>query len=151
MANHHDAVRALGTLYREVARVDMPDVAWVADLVPPHAISPALSEHALHDACFATRWLKKPTLRAVYAPKSAAPHAILEGESGCCGGMLLPFYDPATADAVARRRVAELTGTTARRIVSPSPTCSRRLRQVQAPVDDLLALWHRGTSGPDVI
>jgi Fe-S oxidoreductase len=133
----------LGTLYQDVANVAMPDVTWAADLLPAHAVASALGEHALHDACFATRWLKKPTLRETFVPQSCVPGSVLEGESGCCGGMLLPFYDLKTANSVASQRVTDLIGDSTRRIVSPSPTCSRRLRSVYASVDDLLAIWHR--------
>ena len=138
----------LGTLYAEVAHVAMPEVTWAAKLLPAHAVAPVAGEHALHDSCFATRWLDQATLRETYVPKSRVLPSVVEGESGCCGGMLLPFYDLEMADNVSRQRVADIVGNSARRIVSPSPTCSRRLRQVQAPVDDLFALWHRSCDVP---
>lgn len=132
---------AFDTLYRQVADVAMPQVHWVPDLLPRVGWTDALHDYALHDACFGTRWLGRPPLRQILALKKHAPGSILEGEAGCCGGMLLPFFDADVAVQVARARVADVQAGAGHRIVSPSPTCSRRLRHVHAPVDDLVAVW----------
>ncbi len=70
---HHDAY---------VAQVDMPEIVWAIDLLPTHSVATYINKHALHDACFATRWLGKSTLRDTYVPQSKVPRSLVEGESG---------------------------------------------------------------------
>ena len=103
------------------------------------SVSPTeLAQVVPHDACFSLRWLYEPSLRTLFpdAPKGS----ILENQAGCCGGMLLPFYDPELAQTVARQRVEDLLAGGATRIATASPTCRRRLRSVWNDVVDLVEI-----------
>lgn len=103
------------------------------------------------DSCWASRYLGEPSLRQLLGGE---PHlgkgSVLEGQAGCCGGMLLPFYDPQLADAVAKRWAADALGGGGSRVLCQSPTCRRRLRAVGVPTDDLVRLWYQRQQGQPI-
>ena len=134
-------VHAVRDLYPRVG-VAVPRVRWVGELLDAQSWDRVDGAWALHDGCFARNTLQQPGLGA-RLPKACAPRpgSVLNDQAGCCGGMLLPLYDAALAQRVAQDRTADLLGGGATRILSSSPTCSRRLRAVGAPVDDWLAVW----------
>ncbi|HET6345736.1 MAG TPA: hypothetical protein VFH51_12440, partial [Myxococcota bacterium] len=134
---------ALSQLYDEVG-VRLPPVQTTLSLLAGEGERISGGPWAPHEACFSARWLREPGLRErLTEPGQLVQGSVLEGEAGCCGGMLLPLYDASLADAVARARAKDVLGGGAGRILSASPTCSRRLRAVGAPVDDVLAAWFR--------
>ncbi|MEE8409164.1 MAG: (Fe-S)-binding protein, partial [Myxococcota bacterium] len=135
---------ALRELYPKLG-YDMPAIFTITALLRQETWRPRAPDRwALHDSCYATRWLGEPGMRSLDALSGVRlpPGSVLEGESGCCGGMLLPFYDEQLAERVARACVHDLLGGGARRILTASPTCRRRLTAVGAPVDDLATVWH---------
>lgn len=131
------------TLYRQMG-IALPAVHTLRSLIDTPMLTassqctPLDPRWAPHDACFSSRWLHEPTLRsqAAQAGASLAPGSVVEGQSGCCGGMLLPLYDAALAQRTVEKRVEDLLGGGAQRIVAASPTCRRRLRTVTDRVDD---------------
>lgn len=128
-------------LYAEVG-VTVPDVHTVHTLLAGASWDHLTGQWAPQDACYSSRWLGEPGLRqSIARPEALARGSVLESAAGCCGGMLLPFYDAALADTVGRDFARDLLGGGGTRILASSPTCSRRLRAAGAPVDDWLALW----------
>ncbi len=121
----------LGTLYRQVGVV-APEVVWLPSLVAEPAVRP---DDVPHDPCQALRYLGAPSARRFFP--ASPPGSIMEGQGGCCGGLLLEHYDPALADRVARDLGRDLVAAGAKRIVTSSPTCRRRLRAAGFEVTDL--------------
>lgn len=137
---------ALRELYPRVG-VQVPEIisaAALLDGLPAPALEPG--RYAPHDSCFARQYSGEPTLRERLGA-GLARGSVLEGEAGCCGGMLLPHYDAALGERVARAHVGDLLGGGAREIITSSPTCRRRLRAVGAPVIDVFELLSRRGDG----
>jgi Fe-S oxidoreductase len=80
-----------------------------------------LEQPAHHASCYETRWLKEP---------AEISDSIYGNAAGCCGGMLLPFYDQELAQKTAEQRVQDLLAGGKTQIVTSSPTCKRRLQTV---------------------
>lgn len=138
---------ALGSLYRD-AGIDLPPVFTLSSLLEEeHWRLESTERWALHDDCYATRWLGGPSMRGSLALAAAdlAKGSVLEGESGCCGGMLIGAYDSRLAERVAKAAVHDLLGGGATRILTNSQSCRRRLLAAGAPVDDLVTLWFGDT------
>lgn len=146
--------------FPEYAGIDPPaKVAHVVDLLLPalrHAPSrpPVALEAAYHDPCFLGRHLGRYDAPREIANRLLKTPLVEQGPwnretSYCCGGGgLLPHTDPATADAITRQRVADLTGSTSgppgeaapgpRAIVTACPTCEGRFRDAGATVHDVV-------------
>ena len=122
--------------------VTLPPVRTIHSLLTDAKWDHLQGSWAPQDACYSSRWLDEPSLRqTVNRPDVMRAGSVLEGEAGCCGGMLLPFYDATLADEVSRAFAQDLLTGGGTRILAGAPTCSRRLRAVGVPVDDLMALW----------
>lgn len=135
---------ALSRLYPAVG-VRVPEILTTTALLRRERFAPAAVEPwAPFDDPFARRYLGEPALREQMARWGVTLPAgsVLEGSSGCTGGMLLATYDPELAREVARGAARDLLAGGARRILMASPTCRRALLATGAEVDDLVSLWH---------
>jgi Fe-S oxidoreductase len=140
---------ALRVLYPKIG-VAVPEIVTTTQLltVSPWRL-PAGGPWAPHDNCFGARYLNEPCLRCWLAAQGSmlAAGSVLEAEAGCCGGDLLPFYDPLLARKVVQDHLRDLLASGAKRILTASPTCRRQLRKAGALVDDVTELWLRSQSG----
>jgi Fe-S oxidoreductase len=132
---------ALRDLYPQMG-VKLPEVVTTATLLASVSLRGPDVPWTVHDGCFA-KGAAAPRLRElVGASESLVAGSVVEGEAGCCGGMLVETYDPLLSGRMAEHAARDLCGDGAEVVVAASPTCRRKLRAAGVDVRAAVTLWN---------
>ncbi len=123
-------------LAQHVERV--PRAGTAAASAPPGAATGAPAPETVwyHDPCYLARWenIMEAPRRVLARVAEVREFAWSHGETECCGGAgVLPKTMPAVADAMARRRLREVTEAGGGTVVTSCGTCKHMLARNAPP------------------